>query len=151
MELNKVLMVGNLGRDPEGRDAGNSRVVGFSLCSNRKFKSASGEKKEVPCWIDVKVWGKTGELCEKYLHKGSQVLVEGYLEQESWEDKQTGAKRSKHVLVANNVQFGSKADSASGGDSRESRQSYAEPQPSRVDDQYTEPASDGEVEDDLPF
>jgi single-strand DNA-binding protein len=146
MEYNCVTMIGRLGRDPEGRDAGSSRVVNFSICSNRRYK-VNGEQREDSCWIEVKAWGKLGELCETYLKKGSEVLVSGYLAEEKWE--KDDQKRSKHVLVADKVSFGAKADGEEKGGGRSARKddySYAAPS-------MAAPASDadGDVEDDLPF
>lgn len=106
MELNVVHILGNLTRDPETRHlASGTSVTTFSLACNRRY-TVNGEKREEVLFIDVTAWAKTGEFVQKYMQKGSSCLVHGYLKQEIWDDKQTGAKRSKIVLVADRVGFG---------------------------------------------
>ena len=102
MSLNKCFMIGNLTRDPEHRQIARSgtSVCDFTLAVNRK----SGDREETS-FIDVTIWGKIADSCSRYLSKGSQVLVEGYLKQDTWEDRENGAKRSKLKIVAENVQF----------------------------------------------
>lgn len=102
--LNKVLIIGNLTRDPELRyTSGGAAVCSFGLATNRKFKQGEEWKTEV-CFIDVTVWSKQGENCAEYLNKGSQVFIEGRLNYQTWE-ADGGGKRSKLEVVANNVQF----------------------------------------------
>jgi single-strand DNA-binding protein len=104
---NRVIMMGNLTRTPEYKQlASGQGVCNFGLATSRPMRSKSGEgnaAQEV-CFIDVAVWGPQAETCKKYLDKGSSVLVEGRLRQESWTD-QTGGKRSKHAIVADRVNF----------------------------------------------
>lgn len=101
---NIVVLVGNLVRDVEMRTAGTSQVGNFTLAINHRY-IANGEKKEEVSFIPVIVWGKQAENCSKYLNKGSNVLVEGRLKQETWDDKTSGEKRSMLKVVASNVQF----------------------------------------------
>ena len=96
--LNKVILQGNLTRDPEYKDLGNMALCKFTIATNRKYK---GE--EESCFTDITVWGKLAEICNKYLHKGSKALVEGRLKLDTWE--QEGQKRSKHTIIANEVVF----------------------------------------------
>ena len=106
LNLNRVLLAGNLTRDPEVRTTSGSKVVAkFTLAMNRKFKDANGELKDDATFVDVEAWGKTGELVGQYLKKGSGCFIEGRLKLDSWDDKETGAKRSKLTVVADNVQF----------------------------------------------
>lgn len=118
MELNKVLLIGNLTRDPETRAVGTGQVCKMGLASNRRYTS-QGEKKEEVLFVDVEAWGKTAELCGQYLSKGAQVLVEGRLKMDQWETQQ-GEKRTKCVVVAERVQFGprggTRQDNAAGSD-----------------------------------
>ena len=108
MELNKVLLIGNLTRDPEMRDTPASQVVSMGLACNRRFGGRDGaERQEEVLFIDVEAWGKTAEHCQAYLKKGSQVLVEGRLRMNQWE-AQDGTKRTKLLIVADRVQFGAK-------------------------------------------
>jgi len=116
--FNKVLLIGNLTRDPELRyTSGGTAVASFGLAVNRKFKQGEEWKDEV-CFVDITVWAKQGENCAEYLNKGSLAFIEGRLNYQTWEDKQSGQQRSKLEVVANNVQFltkqGAKMDMGSG-------------------------------------
>lgn len=102
--FNKVLLMGNLTRDPELRYTANgAAVASFGLAVNRKYKAGDEWKEEV-CFVDITVWAKQAENCAEYLHKGSPVFVEGRLNYQSWESD-AGQKRNKLEVVANNVQF----------------------------------------------
>ena len=98
--FNRIILAGNLTRDPEFKEVGTSSVCKFGFATNRKVK----DNNEV-MFIDVECWGSVAELCNKYLKKGRNVLVEGRLTQQDWVDKATGANRSKHSIVASAVQF----------------------------------------------
>ena len=101
--FNRVTLLGNLTRDPELRyTATGAAIANFGLAINRKYKSGE-EWKEETCFVDVSVWGSIGESCAENLKKGSQVLVDGRLNQQTWESD--GQKRSKHEVVAISVQF----------------------------------------------
>ncbi len=112
--FNRVILAGNLTRDPETRFLPSGMAVtSFSIAVNRRYKSNNEVKEEVS-FFDVSVFGKTGENCAEYLSKGRPVLVEGRLRQRSWEAD--GVKRSKIEVVADNVQFlGSPRGQASEG------------------------------------
>lgn len=102
--FNKVLLMGNLTRDPELRyTSSGAAVASFGLAVNRKYKSGDEWKDEV-CYVDITVWAKQAENCAEYLHKGSPVFLEGRLNFQSWETD-TGQKRNKLEVVANNIQF----------------------------------------------
>ena len=117
--FNKVILIGNLTRDPELRfTSQGTAVASFGLAVHRKFKQGKEWKDDV-CFVDIAVWAKQGENCEQYLNKGSLVLVEGRLNYRTWEAKE-GQKRSKLEVVANNVQFLTKSDSGKGEDFRDS-------------------------------
>lgn len=111
MNLNKVFLLGNLTRNPELRHtAQGTSVANFSIAVNRTFKSSDGEFKKETNYFNIIVWGKTGENCHKYLSKGRPVLVEGRLQNRSYET-QDGQKRTITEVVAENVQFlGSRSD-----------------------------------------
>lgn len=114
--FNSVHLMGNLSRDPELRFLPNGKAVAnFSIAMNHKWKTESGEQKEDVCFCDITVWGKTAENCAQYLKKGRPVFVSGRLKQETWDDKQTGAKRSKLGVVAETVQFLGSAPGTEGG------------------------------------
>lgn len=103
ININRVILAGNLTRDPDVRYLpSGTPVTSFRLAVNRRFKGKSGDVDET-CFIDVKVYGKQAESCGEFLSKGRNVLVEGYLRLEQWDSE--GGKRSKHVVVADRVQF----------------------------------------------
>ncbi|MEE8205936.1 MAG: single-stranded DNA-binding protein [Nitrospinaceae bacterium] len=102
--FNKVLLMGNLTRDPELRFTSNgSALAKFGLAVNRKYKAGEEWKEEV-CFVDITVWGKQAENCAEYLSKGRPVFIEGRLQFSSWETDD-GQKRNKLEVVANTVQF----------------------------------------------
>lgn len=105
--LNKVLLMGNLTREPElRRTQGGEAVCAFGLAVSEQFRSrTTGERREEVTFLDVTVWGKTAENCGQYLTKGRPVFVEGRLVMEAWEDKATGQKRSRLKVRADRVQF----------------------------------------------
>lgn len=99
--FNRVILVGNLTRDPETRFTPNgTAVANFGIATNRKY----GDKEET-FFGEVTAWGKLAETCGEYLHKGSKALIDGRLTTESWDDKETGHKKSKTRIVAENVRF----------------------------------------------
>lgn len=103
--FNKVILMGNLTRDPELRHTpAGMAVCSFDLAVNRTFTTKAGERKEETCFITIVVWDKQAQTCAEYLGKGRQVLVEGRLQHRSWET-QDGQKRTKHEVVAERVQF----------------------------------------------
>ena len=105
--INKVIIIGNLGQDPETKYLPSGAVVAnFSVAVSESWKDKqTGEIKERTEWVNVEVWGNTAEACDKYIHKGSKVYVEGKLQTESWDDKDTGQKRYRTKVRADNVQF----------------------------------------------
>jgi single-strand DNA-binding protein len=103
--FNKVILMGNLTRDPEVRYTPNGiAVASFSLAVNRKYKQGEETKEEVS-YIDIVVFGKTAENCGQYIGKGDSVLIDGRLQQRRWDDKETGQKRNKIEVVAQSVNF----------------------------------------------
>jgi single-strand DNA-binding protein len=115
--FNKVILVGNLTRDPELRYTPKGTAVAkLGLAVNRVWTSESGEKKEEVTFIDVDVFGRTAENVGQYMRKGRPILIEGRLKLDQWDDKQTGQKRSKLSVVAETVQFlGSPGGGEGGG------------------------------------
>lgn len=103
--VNRVILVGNLGKDPELRQTnGGSGVCSFSIAVNETWKDKDGKKQERVEWIEVVAWKQLAEICSRYLTKGKQVYVEGKLRTRSWEDKDKN-KRYKTEVIADNVQF----------------------------------------------
>jgi len=142
--LNLVILVGNLTRDPEVRYTPSGKAVSdLSLAVNRTwFDRQTNERKEEVCFVDVVVWGKQAENCAEYLKKGSPIFIEGRLQLDRWET-QAGEKRSKLRVNARRVQFLGR---------RRDESSSAGPQPPRSPaapsgEAYEEPG----IEDDIPF
>lgn len=154
--LNKVLLMGNLTRDPELRYLPSGQpVTSFTVAVNRTYVAQSGEKKEEVSFIKVVVWARRAEVCNEYLKKGSPVFVEGRLQSRSWE-AQDGTKRSTLEVVAQNVQFLSKGRGGEGGASEaESADDgvFDEPEAPRGAGKSGVPVSDSEMrpDDEIPF
>lgn len=103
--FNKVIIVGNLTRDVELRYLpSGSALATLGLASNRRYKKQDGTQGEEVCFVDVKLFGRSAEVANQYLRKGSKVLIEGRLTLENWTD-QTGAKKSKHTITAESMQM----------------------------------------------
>ncbi|MEX2247088.1 MAG: single-stranded DNA-binding protein [Dehalococcoidia bacterium] len=109
--LNKVMLIGNVGKDPEMRYTANGNAVTtFSLACNRSFASPDGERREETDWFEIVTWNKLAELCSQFLQKGRQAYVEGRLHTRSWEG-QDGQKRYRTEVVAQTVLFLDRAGS----------------------------------------
>jgi single-strand DNA-binding protein len=118
--VNKVILIGNLGADPELKyTASNRPVCNLSVATNEVFKDKAGQRQERTEWHRVTVWGEQAEHCSKYLSKGRSVYVEGRLQTRSWDDKE-GKKRYSTDIVANQVVFLSGGGAASGEGGRRS-------------------------------
>ncbi len=114
--LNKVMLIGNLTRDPEVRyTPKGTAVADLGLAINRYYQSENGERQEETTFVDVTLWGKQAELAQQYLHKGRPVYIEGRLQMDSWDDKNTGQKRTKIKIVCENMQFLGSRDGGGGG------------------------------------
>ena len=139
--LNKVLLIGNLGKDPEVRHLENGRAVAnFSLATSETYKNKQGERVTNTEWHNIVLWSPIAEIAEKFLKKGNQVYIEGKLTSRSWDD-QDGNKRYTTEVVGNNLTLlGTKSDGESGGSSNMSQSSESEVTSIPQDDS-----------DDLPF
>ena len=115
--LNKVMLIGNLTRDIELKyTPKGSAIAELGLAINRKYKTDSGELKEETTFVDVTLWGRQAEVAKEYLSKGKPVYIEGRLQLDTWDDKQTGQKRSKLRVTGEAMQLlGSRGDSGGGG------------------------------------
>lgn len=125
--LNKVMIIGNLTADPEVRTTprGNS-LTELRLAVNRITSGqGEGERREETTFLDVTCWGRTGEIAAQYLSKGRPVFIEGRLQQDSWEDKQTGQRRSRIRIIAENLQLlGGRGEGAPQGSGYQQRNAY---------------------------
>jgi single-strand DNA-binding protein len=124
MSVNKAILVGRLGRDPETRyTSGGQAVANFTLATDETFKDRSGERQKRTEWHRVVLWGKLAEITQQYLKKGMLVYVEGRIQTRQWEDKRDGQKRSTTEIVANVMRMltsraeGAAAGASSGGSS----------------------------------
>jgi single-strand DNA-binding protein len=136
--INKVILVGNLGRDPEVRStAGGSPVANFSLATTLKW-TKEGQRQEKTEWHNIVCFGRQAEIAAQYLTKGRQIYVEGRIQTSSWDDKNTGEKKYRTEIICENFQMlGSRSDSGGGGGG-----GYSSPDASRG----PEPE-----DDDIPF
>jgi single-strand DNA-binding protein len=114
--FNKVILLGNLTRDPQLKYLPSQTAVAeFGLAINRKFRTQQGEDREEVTFVDCSAFGKTGELINQYFTKGKPIFIDGRLKYDSWEDKQGGGKRSKLTVVVDNFQFIGGRDQGGGG------------------------------------
>lgn len=110
--LNQCNFIGHLGADPESRQAGASTVCNFSIGVSSSWTDKSGQKQERTEWVRVVAWGKLGEICQQYLHKGKQCFISGEMRTDKYQDKETGKDRYSTSIVANNMQLlGGRGDS----------------------------------------
>ena len=142
-DLNNVQLTGRLGKDPEVRvtPQGNT-VTQFTVASNRSWKTADGQGRDDTEWFSIVAWNKLGEICGEYLRKGSRVYIEGRLQTRSWEDQESGQKRYKTEVIANDmIMLDSKRDMA-GGDYGDADVGYnSEPEPEPVASRQAAPAA----------
>ncbi|RME19487.1 MAG: single-stranded DNA-binding protein [Candidatus Zixiibacteriota bacterium] len=139
MSVNKAILIGNLGKDPELRYTPSGKaVVQFSLATTDRWTDQNGERKESTTWHNIVAWGRQAEVMNEYLRKGKQVYIEGRIDNRSYEDKE-GNKRYVSEIVVQNFQFiGSRGNGGNGGN---------EPQPNAA----PQAKADSSGDDDLPF
>ncbi len=139
---NKVMLLGNLTRDPEVKyTPKGSAVADIGLAVNRTYTTDGGEKREEVTFVDVTMWGRQAEIAGEYLKKGRPLFVEGRLQLDTWDDKQTGQKRSKLRVVCENFQMLGSRDGGEGGGGRSSGSKPAK----------SAPAAEEPSDDDIPF
>ncbi len=160
--LNTVMLIGNLTRDPELRHTPKGTAVSeISIAINRNWTNDQGQKQEDTTFVEVTLWGRQAEVVQQYVTKGSPIYIEGRLQLDSWDDKETGKKRSKLRVIGENFQFlsgkpGSGGGGGGGGDyserSQSSSASSASPQRSGPPQGASAaPADDFQEDDDIPF
>ena len=146
--FNKVILAGNLTRDPELRyTPKGSAIADIGLAINRSWKSETGETKEEVTFVDVAAYGRTAEVIAQYLKKGRPILVEGRLKLDTWDDKQTGQKKSKLRVVCENFQF---LDSGTGQREGGAPSVPAAPRPRPATPAAPAPATPAEGAEDMP-
>jgi len=116
MSVNKVILVGRLGRDPETRYTGGGQAVAnFSIATDETYKDRNGERQKRTEWHKIVVWGKQAEIAQQYLKKGSLIFIEGRIQSREWQDKE-GQKRTSFEIVATNFRMlGGRAEGAAAG------------------------------------
>ena len=151
--LNKVMLIGNLTRDPELRvTPKGTAICQFSLAVNRKFRDESGADREEVTYVDIEAWSKQGETIAKYCTKGRPLFVEGRLRLDQWEDKNTKEKRSRMKVVLENFQFlgSGRADGAApGGGGGEG--GYTAPASRNSPAKPATPPAQENLDEDVPF
>lgn len=137
--VNKVILVGNLGKDPEIRNTGNATVANFTLATTEVYKDrTTGERKTQTEWHNIVLWRGLAEIAEKYMHKGSQVYIEGKLRTRSWQDSDGKTRYTTEIVGDNLTLLGKREErSEQQGPARESRSEVT--------------ADTGDKADDLPF
>jgi single-strand DNA-binding protein len=122
MSVNKVILVGRLGRDPETRYTGGGQAVAnFSVATDESYKDKNGERQKRTEWHRITAWGKLAEICQQYLKKGTMVYIEGRIQSREWQDKE-GQKRTSFDIVANTMKMlSSRGDAAAAGASAGAR------------------------------
>lgn len=114
--INKVILIGRLGKDPEIRStAGGTSVARFTIATDEKFTDRNGEKQERTEWHNIVAWSKLAEICGQYLRKGKLVYIEGSIRTDSWDDKETGQKRYRTEIVAQTMQMLDRRGDEEGG------------------------------------
>lgn len=142
--LNKVILIGNLGRDPELKmTPGGQALARFSLATTETWKNPQGERQSKTEWHNIVIWGKQAETAEKYLRKGQQIMVEGRIQYREYQD-QTGAKKTACDIRCDNfVMLGRREDGGRGGAESRGGDDYDMPAPP--------PSTGGGYSDDIPF
>jgi single-strand DNA-binding protein len=154
--LNKVMLIGNLTRDPEIKyTPKGTAIAAFGLAVNRNYTTETGEKREEVTFIDLEAYARLAEIIGEYCKKGRPIFVEGRLKLDQWDDKQSGQKRSKMKVVVETMQLlGSREGGGGGGDYPAEGGHSGPAQPRRAPAQPPRPAADPDLDaapDDIPF
>jgi single-strand DNA-binding protein len=150
--VNKVFLLGNLTRDPEVRyTPKGSAVCDLAVAVNRQYTLETGEKREEVTYVDIVLWARLAEIAGEYLKKGRPVFIEGRLQMDTWEDKQSGQKRTKMRVVAENMQLLGARPPATGGAPAEAGDEDQSQPSSRPSAPPKSPAKAEPDEDEIPF
>ena len=153
--LNKVMLIGNLTRDPELRyTPKGTAVADIALAINRVWNNEQNQRQEETTFVDITLWGRQAELAQQYLTKGRGAYIEGRLQMDTWDDKTTGQKRSKLKVVAESLQFLPDGKGGAGGQIPQGGAQSSRPpqqQQNRPQGASAAPAEDNGDEDDIPF
>jgi single-strand DNA-binding protein len=153
MSVNKVILVGRLGRDPETRYTGGGQAVAnFSVATDETYRDKNGERQKRTEWHKIVVWGKQAEIAQQYLKKGSLIFIEGRIQSREWQDKE-GQKRTSFEIVASSFRMlGGRGDGATGGSFAGASRSEEHDQSAGAEDFGSPGAAGPEIsDDDIPF
>ncbi len=151
MSVNKVILLGRLGQDPELKyTPGGAAVCNFSMATTESWTDKSGQKQEKTEWHRIVVWGKLAELCNQYLAKGRQAFVEGRLQTRSWDDKD-GSKRYTTEIMANTVQFIGGATASNNNTNVDKSFNQSAPANDNMNQEYQISNDASFAADDIPF
>ncbi len=150
--LNKVMLIGHLGRDPEIRSTPSGQTVAsFSLATNRKWTDKDGTRQEQTEWHQIVVWGRQAEIAGQYLNRGKLIYLEGRLQTRSWDDRNSGEKRYKTEIVCESFQMlSSRGEGGSATSGGGAASSYSAPQEPYYEGGSAPPAHEPD-DDDIPF
>ncbi len=150
--FNKVILLGNLTRDPEVRyTPKGTAVTDLGLAVNRTYTADNGEKREEVTFVDVTFWGRTAEVAGEYLKKGRPVFVEGRLQLDSWDDKTSGQKRTKLKVIGENMQMLGAPRGGGGGGGGDEEGGSSAPRSSSRPAPPPKAASSAPDDDEIPF
>jgi single-strand DNA-binding protein len=142
--VNKVILVGNVGRDPELRyTQGGQPVASFSIATNERFKDKDGNWKDRTEWHRIVAWGRLAEICGEYLRKGRQVYVEGRIQTRDWEDKEGNKRQTTEIVILGMQMLGQRGEAGGGSMGGDDRGSRGGDEPM--------PQGGGGSEDEIPF
>ncbi|MGD0908985.1 MAG: single-stranded DNA-binding protein [Candidatus Acidiferrales bacterium] len=151
MSVNKVILVGRLGRDPETRYTGAGQAVcNFSIATDETFKDRSGERQKRTEWHKIVVWAKQAEIAQQYLKKGSLIYLEGRIQSREWTDKENQKRTSFEIVATNFRMLGSRSDSPGGGGSRPSAPAVDLDHEAHAPMEH-EPSGPEVTDEDIPF
>lgn len=143
--VNKAILVGRLGRDPEVRHtASGTPVANFSLATDESWTDKNGERQRRTEWHQIVVWSRLAEICERYLRKGRLVFIEGQIQTREWEDRDGNRRRTTEIVARNMQMLGSRSDEMGMGSGPQRQSSHAS--------QPSQPSQEVEItDDDIPF
>ena len=147
--FSKAIVAGNVTRDPEMRATGSgSQVCSFAIAVNRSYRDSSGNQQDQVSYLDCVAWGKSAEVICQYVHKGSALLVSGRLEQRSWEDKNSGQRRSRTEIVVDDFSFIGGNGNGGGGSGSDSGGSKSSSSSAAKEDDFGSDVVPDDVPDD---
>ena len=154
--INKVILVGRLGKDPEIRSTpGGNTVAKFTIATDERFTDREGNKQERTEWHNIAAWGKLGEICGQYLKKGKLVYIEGSIRTDSWDDKESGQKKYRTEVVANTMKMldrrGDEGEGGGGGYERSGGYNKSQSSQARGGGRSAPPSDVIEDDEEVPF